>query len=109
MIEHKPPIKLIKLESLNSSEKDIKIKSIYDLKMKIKDEWLSTVVRYLNKGLAKCDVDPEIYFSISNIKNLEELCLVIERFLDPKNSRKYDDNARHILHTLKFLIEKVQN
>ena len=99
--------KLIQLESLKATEKEIKIRSIYDLKIKVKDEELFMVVRYLTKKLMNCDINPEIHFIISNTKDLGELKSAIDRFLNPIHSRKYDDDARHILYTLKYLIQIV--
>lgn len=102
---NKQEIRLIKLESLAFPKEVAKPKSLYDLKTKIKDSELSIVISYLtNKLMLGCDIDPDLHFMLSNIKNLEELNLKITKLLEPVNSRKYDENARHILYTLKFLI-----
>ena len=84
-------------------DKEFKLKSIYDLKTKVDAELLGTV-KYLLKRIQTCDIDPEVYFMLQKAKDQRELCYNVQYILYIMSPRKYDDNARSILSTLKFLL-----
>lgn len=94
--------KFLKIESLGFD--NFKPKSIYDLKLKIKDEDLRVVITYLLGIIAHSDIDPDVYFRLKSAKNTNELSLVIFELLNNKNSRKYDDQVRHMLYTIGYLL-----
>ena len=97
----------LKPEEVMVGKKELNPKSIYDLKISIKDEDLAIVVKFLLKKLMTCDIDPEIYFKFNIIKSQEDLLGEVKRLLGPKNSRKYDIHARYILIVLEFILEDV--
>lgn len=95
--------RFLKIESLGFD--NFKPKSIYDLKLKIKNEDLKIVINYLLKIIANSNIDPDVYFRLKSAKNVNELGIVIFELLNNKNSRKYDDNVRHMLYTLGYLLK----
>lgn len=97
-------IPFVKLDNLVNVDKEFKPKSIADLKIKIKEDELIPALKVLMEKLVKCDVDPQIVFSIRNSKGYDELLNNTKELLNPYNSRKYDENARHILHVIRFLL-----
>lgn len=94
----------LKLEELFPS-KDFKPKSLYDLKMKIKDSNLVSTVKFLIEKIKDCDIDPDIYFALGNTKDVNELAYAVQDILYNGNSRKYDDDARNILLVVQFLLD----
>lgn len=97
-------IPFIKIPGLEFPDKELKPKSIYDLKTKVDADLLITI-DYLLKKIQVCDIDPEVYFMLQRAKDQKELCYNIQYILYIMSPRKYDDNTRNILLTLKFLLD----
>ena len=102
-------IGIIKLDAGQYAGSEIKIKSLSDLKSKIQKEDTFTVVKFLIKEIVECDIDSDIYFKIKSANNIQELYMVIDTLLKVANSRKYDENARHILLVLRIILGKEES
>ena len=96
-------IPFIKIPGLQFPDKEFKPKSIYDLKTKVDADLLVTI-KYLLGKIQVCDIDPEVYFMLQSAKDKKELCYNIQYILYIMSERKYDDDAKNILLTLKFLL-----
>lgn len=99
----------LKLSDLHADIDKFKPKSLYDLKVKIKDEHVVSVIKYLLWRISKCDIDSDVHFKLEQCKSKTELNLLIFDLLSNDNSRKYDENTRHIFYVLQLLISEDNN
>ena len=97
---------IIKLDTGQYAGKELRIKSLSDLKVKIQKEDLSTSIKFLIKELVECDIDPDIFFKIKGTNDVLELHKTIDVLLKVSNSRKYDEDARHILFVIRSILNK---